>query len=344
MGQYSDQDKHNFRHTLTPYEKEALDVGSPSRRFRTMYAASLLVDTGTFVSIVSGGTVTINGVTYVFPGSQGGASTVLTNDGLGNLSWGSGTSYSNLFQDGVNGLAERNGVNSQSFIIYNTFTDAANYERGFFRYVGNVLQIGHEALGTGNITRSIRFLTAGGQQLFSIAESGGFVNVTTSGMLVFGVDNSNDIGASGATRPRDIYLGTSIRIGAIPASQGAVRLSNNTYVYARNQANGADKLVVGVNATDQLVTGIWTWPVADAAGALQSNGAGVLSISAVAPVDAQYLTLATNATLTNERVLTAGTGITLTDSGAGGTLTIDATAPGFDFGKTLAFQTGIARF
>ena len=44
-----------------------------------------------------------------------------------------------------------------------------------------------------------------------------------------------------------------------------------------------------------------------------------------APVDATYLTLGANGTLTGERVLTAGTGITLTDAGAGGaaTLTID---------------------
>jgi hypothetical protein len=41
-----------------------------------------------------------------------------------------------------------------------------------------------------------------------------------------------------------------------------------------------------------------------------------------APTDAQYVTLATNATLSDERVLTAGTGITLTDGGAGSTATI----------------------
>jgi len=42
----------------------------------------------------------------------------------------------------------------------------------------------------------------------------------------------------------------------------------------------------------------------------------------IAPVDAQYVTLATNGTLTNERVLTAGTGLTLTDGGAGGNATL----------------------
>lgn len=41
-----------------------------------------------------------------------------------------------------------------------------------------------------------------------------------------------------------------------------------------------------------------------------------------APTDAEYVVMALNGTLTNERVLTAGTGISLTDGGAGGSATI----------------------
>jgi hypothetical protein len=44
-----------------------------------------------------------------------------------------------------------------------------------------------------------------------------------------------------------------------------------------------------------------------------------------APSNAQYVTLALNAGLTQERVLTAGTGITVTDGGANSTVTIAAT-------------------
>lgn len=44
-----------------------------------------------------------------------------------------------------------------------------------------------------------------------------------------------------------------------------------------------------------------------------------------APTNSQYVTLATDATLTNERVLTAGTGISVTDAGAGSTVTVAAT-------------------
>jgi len=52
-------------------------------------------------------------------------------------------------------------------------------------------------------------------------------------------------------------------------------------------------------------------------GPLGAGGSG-------APTDATYVTLTTNGTLTNERVLTAGEGIDLTDAGAGSTITVSA--------------------
>lgn len=50
-------------------------------------------------------------------------------------------------------------------------------------------------------------------------------------------------------------------------------------------------------------------------------GTGI--ITAGAPTNASYLTLGTNATLSNERVLTAGTNISFVDGGAGSTLTVN---------------------
>lgn len=47
-----------------------------------------------------------------------------------------------------------------------------------------------------------------------------------------------------------------------------------------------------------------------------------------APTDVQYIVLAASGALTQERVLTAGANITLTDGGAGGPLTIAATGGG----------------
>ena len=47
-----------------------------------------------------------------------------------------------------------------------------------------------------------------------------------------------------------------------------------------------------------------------------------------APTDAEYVVMALNGTLTNERKLTAGTGISITDGGAGGNVTIASTVTG----------------
>lgn len=59
-----------------------------------------------------------------------------------------------------------------------------------------------------------------------------------------------------------------------------------------------------------------SWACADDAGA--SSGA---------PVGASYVAIATDATLTNERVLTAGSNITISDGGAGNPVTIAASIP-----------------
>jgi len=65
---------------------------------------------------------------------------------------------------------------------------------------------------------------------------------------------------------------------------------------------------------------------ADAAAQRTTLGLGTAATSASSdfgPAGAQYITLATNATLTAERVLTAGNHVTLADAGAGGAATLD---------------------
>lgn len=95
---------------------------------------------------------------------------VLTADGAGGAAWeaaaggGGGTpaGSSGQFQynDGgvfaaadlwqaTNEIEQRNSTNAQTFNIYNTYTDASNYERGFMKWSGNELEIGTQSLGTG---------------------------------------------------------------------------------------------------------------------------------------------------------------------------------------------------
>lgn len=115
------------------------------------------------------------------------------------LFWGSvgvATADLSLFRDAANVLAQRNSTTAQGFRVYNTFTDASNYERGSFNWAGNILRIATEKAGTGS-ARSIVFQVQG-VDTWTISSAGHFINT----------DNAFDIGASSATRPRSLYWGT----------------------------------------------------------------------------------------------------------------------------------------
>mgnify|MGYP003347434562 CR=1 FL=1 len=53
------------------------------------------------------------------------------------------------YRDGANALAQRNSTNAQAYNLYNTYTDASNYERLAIAWSGNALLINVQALGTG---------------------------------------------------------------------------------------------------------------------------------------------------------------------------------------------------
>jgi hypothetical protein len=64
-----------------------------------------------------------------------------------------------VFVDDANILAQRNGTNAQTYRLYNTYTDANNYERGYLQWNSNVLELGTEGLGTGT-ARPVRITAA----------------------------------------------------------------------------------------------------------------------------------------------------------------------------------------
>ncbi len=74
-----------------------------------------------------------------------------------------------ILRDAANTLAQRNSTNAQTYNIYNTYTDASNYERGGFKWNSNVLEVGSYAAGTGTLR---------GIQLGVSGNSIGFVGAT----------------------------------------------------------------------------------------------------------------------------------------------------------------------
>lgn len=124
----------------------------------------------------------------------------------------------NLHRASADILAQRRGTNAQEYHLYNTFTDASNYERGFLKWSANVLEIGTANAGTG-ANRALTVKPRGNllleSELGSVAfRTGGASRWTidTAGNLDASVDNSVDIGASGANRPRDVYVGTGVQV------------------------------------------------------------------------------------------------------------------------------------
>lgn len=129
------------------------------------------------------------------------------------LTWSSAadiTSTSDLvlLRDAANTLAQRNGTTAQTFRVYNSSTDAANYERATFSFAdtASLLTIGTQAAGTG-VLHGVRFVS-GANFLFRISGSDRW-QFNSSFHFLTVADNAYDIGASGATRPRTVYVGTS---------------------------------------------------------------------------------------------------------------------------------------
>jgi microcystin-dependent protein len=132
------------------------------------------------------------------------------------LGWSSGTvpgtNDLSLYRDAADILAQRRGVNPQDFRLYNTFTDASNYERGNFEWDSSSLRLTSQAAGTG-VLRNMLIGGAGGDiSIFfrpNVGVADGWI-LNAASHLLADVDNTNDIGASGASRPRTLYVGTSL--------------------------------------------------------------------------------------------------------------------------------------
>lgn len=79
-----------------------------------------------------------------------------------------------LVRDAANTLALRDGANANTLNVYNTWTDASNYERGGLIWAANSLKIGTEKAGTGS-TRILYFCVGGTDVALSSATAWAFL-------------------------------------------------------------------------------------------------------------------------------------------------------------------------
>lgn len=127
-----------------------------------------------------------------------------------------------LTRDAANTLAMRNGTAAQKFSVYNTYTDASNYERGVFDWAGtaNTLRIGTEAAGTGTV-RNIQ-LVAGSNSVTATVGASNLLTLngglTTGGAFISG--GNIQLPAAGL-----LYFNTRTSINS--PVDAVVRLANN---------------------------------------------------------------------------------------------------------------------
>jgi hypothetical protein len=141
-----------------------------------------------------------------------------------------------LWRDAANTLGQRNGVAAQAFNIYNTYTDASNYERACIKWSSNVAVLSSEALGTGT-ARSLGF------------ESGGSVRwrINTSGHFESVVNRGSDFGQTGS-RARFLYarycnLEDFVEL-AQEISEPAAPAANAARIFLQDNGAGKTQLMV----------------------------------------------------------------------------------------------------
>jgi hypothetical protein len=238
-----------------------------------------------------------------------------------------------LFRDAANTLAQRNGVNPQTFRLYNTFTDVSNGEWLDVGWSGGFCYISTNKNGTGALQELI-LRSAGNLYLRPSTNSGWRI---TSSALLAETDNSYDIGASGATRPRNLYLGTQLILANGSSGTPSTGFASEAGMGFYRVASGELLFVSGGSPMLDLTTTNVTLP---AGSMLKWGSAGVASGDVCLSRDAAN-TLAQRRG-TNAQVFRVYNTYTDSSNGEWGFLRWTGAANTFEIG-TLANGTGTIR-
>ena len=161
------------------------------------------------------------------------------------------------------------------------------------------------------------------------------VDGTTSGRPITTIKVTNgDLTVSGSTATIDTSGGGgggSGTVTSVGSPQAFITITSATTTPSISIGNASGAATGVLTASDfntfDAKQGAITLTTTGSTG-VATFTADTLNIPNYTTPQASYLTLGTDAGLTDERVLTAGTGIAFTDTGAGGTLTIEATGGG----------------
>lgn len=230
------------------------------------------VSTGTVTSSVITGTLSwpALGSTPTFrPGTEaliarfyGSDSAALSSQGL-RVGTGQGVLWNStldttatdlaILRDAAGTLAQRNGTNAQASRVYNTYTDASNYERMAMGWSGNTFTFGFENAGTGAARRNIAFQSASNSTGFTLDTNGFLLNAFTSKLSPG--NTTTDLGANTAGWKR-LYIDytNTATVGAVTINKAAGRVNvaaaGSTITVTNSLVTAAAKVFASVCSND----------------------------------------------------------------------------------------------
>jgi hypothetical protein len=158
-----------------------------------------------------------------------------------------------LYRDTADTLALRRGTNRQNSRVYATYTDASNgswIEINTNLYGADQAGIVKKANGTGTSVTPDLYVgsdVSGGGIVFRTGNTSTW-RFSSAGNFLAQTDNAYDIGASGATRPRDLFLGRNlVQVGAYhemaEMTAPAAPAANSVRIYAVDNGSGKTQLM-----------------------------------------------------------------------------------------------------
>lgn len=169
-----------------------------------------------------------------------------------------------LTRDAAAILAQRAGTTAQTFRVYNTFTDASNYERVTIGWNSNIFQMFTDSAGTGS-SRVFQFGTLGASALQFFTNSSAKWNIPSGNPDISPSIQPSSLGGGGAITNAliDFVWLTAKTIATLPGSPIAGQIAYVTDgdaglgwgATAVNSGSGATHYHVWYNGTNWTVVG-----------------------------------------------------------------------------------------
>jgi hypothetical protein len=190
------------------------------------------------------------GTNYTWGGPRFGA--------FASIAWSAGAPQSAsdtiLLRDAANTLALRNGAAAQTFRVYNTYTDASNYERLNIQWSSNVARIFPSAAGSGTV-QSIYFGSDSvANNAFLVNSASNSLQLNTGGGERLRITSTGNVGI-GTTAPSTLLdirgansVTTGLQVGGTSAGAG-----NFITLHGNATNGGASQIYSNYNTTEGLL-------------------------------------------------------------------------------------------